>query len=670
MKKGLFTLLALCAFTAVHATYYLHETFSQTEGALTTAKFDAANLKDWMYTAGFSGDKIPATINVVEGNLTYANYATKEVGNRLVLGTNATTSSVTAFRNFTASDAFIKSGSVFVSAIIRIDSLRTPVNGVDNVANSNGGYILGMGMNTSQQYARIYTKTEVDKDNNPVGFKFGVAKLNESIDDVKFGETVYEAGKDYLVVVEYTFISDEGVSQDEKWYNDIVSLYVNPTAVQSETPTIFTKHTNKQDANGISLITLTEGKAQQGRIYIDELKVATDWASLFNEDIEPAKEPQISITPFPNIFEETILKVGETYTATITVKGEDIEAETVTLTSNHPDEVTFSKSTFTPAELAAGVEVTITAKPTEPTFYGELILLFTCGEKEKKFSIEWVVVAETKCATIAELAAAYELGDGQGSLMLNFTGEAIVTYAFTFGRGWQQSVCVILEDESGACVIDRGYNFFDYNTEEDLLAIGNKVTGLELTDGQNFLQANESAQQTGFKVLSKGNQPQPKTISLFDMADHVFELVTIEEPITFMPEDGVTTFDPAKEVDDNNGWGMAVIMDASAGEDLNFDVSITTATEEVWTDESDEPELVYVCDLMNTTIPTDAVTLSGIVWNEAFELRLRGKQDIKSGATAVENTLTETAAKKEIRDSQLLIRKGDKLYNVLGTQIH
>lgn len=667
MKKGLFTLLALCAFTAVHATYYMHETFSQEQGALTAAKFDAANLKDWMYNSGRGGDLIPATMKVVEGNLTYSGYATKQVGNRLVLGTNADANSMVAFRNFTASDAFIKSGSVFVSAIIRIDSLRTPVSTIDNSAHSNGGYILGMGLNTLQQFARLYTKTVVDGDNNPTGFLFGVGKFNEGISDVKFGESVYEAGKDYLVVLEYTFISDAQGATDAD-FNDIVSLYVNPTAVQSETPTVFTLNTDKADIAGISMITLTEGKAQQGRIYIDELKVATDWASLFNETIEPAKEPQISITPFPNIFEESILKVGDTYTATITVTGEDIESDSVTLTSNHPDEVTFSKSTFTPAELAAGVEVTITAVPAEPTFYGELNLLFTCGDKEKKFSIDWVVVAETKCATIADLAAAYKLGDGEGSLMLNFTGEAIVTYAFTFGRAWQQSVCVILEDESGACVIDRGYNFFDYNTEEDLLAIGNKVTGLELTDGPKFLQANESAQQTGFKVLSKGNQPHPKTISLFDIGEHMFELVSIEESITFLPKAGVTTFDPAKEVTDNNGWGKAVVVIASAGEDLIFDASITTATEEVWTDESDEPELVYVCDLMNTTIPTESVTLSGIVWNFG-ELRLRGQQDIKSGATAVENIMTETAAKKEIRDNQLLIRKGDMLFNILGTEI-
>lgn len=671
MKKGLFTLLALCAFTAVHATYYLHETFSQTEGALTTTSFSAENLDDWMCGSSWGSPVHPTTIKVVEGNLTYADYATKEVGNRLVLGT--TNAARYAFRNFTPSDAPITNGSCFLSAIIRIDSLRTPATGGDNYAERMGGFLfsLGNGTNTTQLCARLFAQT-VLTDGVPSGFKLGVAKLNEGMTDVVFGETVYEAGKDYLVVVEYQFVN-------EKDDDDIVNLYVNPTSTQPDEPTVFTKCEKKTDMENISLLTIVEGSNQQGRVYIDEVKVATDWASLFDEDAEVYKFPKLNIDPFPITFTEGAMKVGETYTTTITITGSNLEAETITLACDREDEVTITPATLTREEIEAdeGVKVTLTAAPAKQALGDELLLTLTCGETDKTFIVEWSAYEEMAFETIAEMRDVVdELGSGEGTLALNFTGEALVTYAFFYGRSPMLTEFVVLQDETGAIVLNRTNQFIDYETEEgeDLLAVGNIVTGLELTDAQSSLMANPSAAQADFKVLSKNNEITPLSISAVEMPLHPFEFVTIKEEVTFQPAEGVTIFNPNRNYTskDSNGWGNAIKVAATITDpvygDYEFDVTITNATKVVWIDD-ETSETVYACDLVNTTIPTEAVTLSGIVWNDE-ELRLRGKQDIKSGATAVENTLTETAAKKEIRDSQLLIRKGDKLYNVLGTQIH
>ena len=276
MRKGLLSLLAIIfAFTTVHAATLLHEPFSQSTGSsFTTATFDANNKTAWMYTTSWGTAAPPKTIKVTAGNMTMTNNGYMSSGstasNRLELGTS-TSGARYAFHNFTSQ----KSGSVFLAAIVNVAELRDYKESTDKYAERSGGYLfcLGNGTTATQQTARVYTRT-VMKDGVAVGFNLGVGKLNESMSEVVFDTIVYQKGVDYLIVVEYQFSNDK--KDDDK-----INLYVNPSKSRQEATIKEFTNTQKTDIANISLVGIAEGNAQQTKVYIDELKVATDWASLF-----------------------------------------------------------------------------------------------------------------------------------------------------------------------------------------------------------------------------------------------------------------------------------------------------------------------------------------------------------------------------------------------------
>ena len=227
MKKGLLSLLAIIfAFTTVHAATLLHESFSQSVGdPLATTQFSETNTSAWMYTPSSGTAAPPNTIKVTNGNMTMTNNGYMASGttasNRLTLGTSSSTRY--AFHNFTSQ----KSGSVFLAAIVNVAELRDYKESTDKYAERSGGYLfcLGNGTTATQQTARVYTRT-VMKDGVAVGFNLGVGKLNERMSEVVFDTIVYQKGVDYLIVVEYKFVSGT--------YNDVINLYVNPSKSRQE----------------------------------------------------------------------------------------------------------------------------------------------------------------------------------------------------------------------------------------------------------------------------------------------------------------------------------------------------------------------------------------------------------------------------------------------------
>ena len=522
--------------------------------------------------------------------------------NRLTLGTS--TSARYAFHNFTSQ----KSGSVFLAAIVNVAELRDYKESTDKYAERSGGYLfcLGNGTAATQQTARVYTKT-VMENGVAVGFKFGVGKLNESMTDVVFFDQVYQKGVDYLIVVEYQFVSGT--------YNDKINLYVNPSKSR-QVPTIAgVTNSNKTDFSAISLVGIAEGNAQQTKVYIDELKVATDWASLF-PGVESAPDPYIDITPATVNLTDGIMEIGQTYSTTITLKGAYLKNNTVTLENDRPDEVTLSKTTFTKAEIESGAQVTITAKPNKIALGQTLRLTISCGELERVLKISWNANRLIECPTVAALNEAFALGTGEQMLNVKFTGEALVTYSFRYGKTPMLYNLVVLQDATGACVISRDSVYFDGTTDQ--MAVGNKVTGMQLTDGSTCLLTNDSIAQPNFKVNSTGNPVIPAVISVFEMAQHHFELVTINKT-TFQPAAGVTTFDVSLQnvKNDSHGWGKCAKVNATAS-GTTFVTSITNSVDD---------NGAHICDLVGQTIPTNAVNATGLVWGDA-ELRIRNKSDL------------------------------------------
>ena len=663
MKKIFTLVVALCTLTAVHATYYLHESFEQAEGKLVNTMFTDENLTDWMQLAAGA----PDSMVVVNKNLTFAGYATTGVGNCVQYGINSELNgSRLAIRNIVPQDVAIKSGSCYAAAIIKVDSLHV-LTANDDYVTQRAGYLFALGDEYRNAYARLYARTVNDETGKPKGYQLGIGKYNEALDQLKFAETVYNTGETHLVVVEYVFV--DGV------YNDSINLFVDPSA-DTTVPTLVNVYENRGDISSISRFILSESSCQQGKVFIDEIKVATDWASLFNEAAEPVKLPVLAVTPaYPSFTEnDEPMEVDSTYTTTITITGQNLTGD-VTLSSTRPDELTLSKTTLTKAEIEAdgGVEVVLTAKPTAIAANEEVNISLTDADSNvlKAISITWTAIKPVICKTIAELNAAMEDATGEAALTLNFTGEAIVTYSFVVPSKWgMSSSMVILQDATGACLMDRSSVFYDYDedwNETDLLPVGAKVTGLDLTDYTNgkilFLMPNQSSQQPDFEVLGSG-EISPRVVTPAELINHPFELVTLQN-VTFVPEATVTKFDIAKAEADANGMGSAVLVDLKQGETI-ITANVSAATSYDWETEVEVPE----SNLIGTTIPTDPADVTGIVW-AADEIRLRSTDDIKAATTAIHNAAlsSEEGIEKFVRDGQLIIRMNGVEYNVLGAEI-
>ena len=665
MKKIFTLVVALCTLTAVHATYYLHESFEQAEGKLVNTMFTDENLTDWMQLAAGA----PDSMVVVNKNLTFAGYATTGVGNCVQYGINSELNgSRLAIRNIVPQDVAIKSGSCYAAAIIKVDSLHV-LTANDDYVTQRAGYLFALGDEYKNAYARLYARTVNDEAGKPKGYQLGIGKYTEALDQLKFAETVYNTSETHLVVVEYVFV--DGV------YNDSINLFVDPS-VDTTVPTLVNVYENKGDISSISRFILSESSCQQGKVFIDEIKVATDWASLFNEAAEPIKLPVLAVTPaYPSFTKnDEPMEVDSTYTTTITITGQNLTGD-VTLSSTRPDELTLSKTTLTKAEIEAdgGVEVVLTAKPTAIAAYEPVNISLTDADNNvlKTISITWTAIKPVICKTIAELNAAMEDATGEAILTLNFTGEAIVTHSFVVPSLWgMPNSMVILQDATGACLMDRSSAFYDYDdawNEIDLLPVGAKVTGLDLTDYTNgeilFLMPNQSSQQDNFKALGTG-EITPQVVTSAELINHPFELVTLQN-VTFAPEATVTKFDIENKEADANGLGTAVLVDLKQGETV-ITASVDAAL--VWPDDPSAEEQVPASNLIGTTIPTDPADVTGIVWT-ADEIRLRSTDDIKAATTGINNAAlsSEEGIEKFVRDGQLIIRMNGVEYNVLGAKL-
>ena len=265
MKK-IFTCLVVAAMSLsnVQAKLILHESFDRAVGNLHIGLNTdmGTNTEDWW---SYSGDK--NFIQVAEGSLAWEGFAAAK-GNKAEL--NIFSSAADDLRQF----AQVNSGKVFLAAIINVDELKS---------SATSDYCLSLGSATSSgMYARLYTKS-VKEEREWKGFKRGVGKNNESNTYIRMTEEVFEAKKDMLVVLEYEFIDGEK--------NDEARLYINPTKQTSAPSIVCVQDTvsgsgaaqganAKNDADFIASVDLRQG-SNTPKIFIDEIKVATSWADLW-----------------------------------------------------------------------------------------------------------------------------------------------------------------------------------------------------------------------------------------------------------------------------------------------------------------------------------------------------------------------------------------------------
>lgn len=279
MKK-IFTLVcaAIMSLSAVNAKLIFQESFDGKNGAVGQLSAGATNSEEFF--DGFSYEETrwwtalgsSNYIQVAEGSLSYAGYQTTGLGNKAYLYS----SGADDVRSF-ASQA-VTSGKVYMAAIINIETPK---------AKADPDYILSLCDHANSYYlGRLYTKS-VQIDGAWSGFKMGVAKNNESATYIRYTEEVFEPNKNYLVVLEYEFVDGEK--------NDIARLYINPTKATTAATLECVQDTvtgggmkqgasNQADAGiyGIFGAFLRQG-TNTPKVFVDEIKVATAWADLWQE---------------------------------------------------------------------------------------------------------------------------------------------------------------------------------------------------------------------------------------------------------------------------------------------------------------------------------------------------------------------------------------------------
>ena len=511
MKKLFTFLFALVAFTlSTHAELKFHESFNRTVGTdLRSDDFvenTTTDVNNWYTYSGTSG-----YIQVVAGNLTFDGYASEGVGNSVKLLSGFIADDLRLFTPVSNTAG----KKVYAGALINVSELK---------ASNSSDYFLAFGNTTlGNDFARLYVKSVKDAEGNYVGFQMGITKNSET-SYIGWADGTFSTNTTYLVVLEYEFVSGDK--------NDIARLYINPTSATTTASAVSSSTvTTQADAANIQSFKLRQGSNTPAGVIVDEIKVATTWAELFETSEGGGEEP----TPTePVIVVDKVITIkdpsfsctftGETYTKTLTVMAENL-TEDITLTSSS-DELTLSTTTIAKddADLAEGKEITLTLTPTNasPEEGSTATITLTSGTLSETVTVNWAAMALTQCADVATLKAAGAAGEGW-DVLAKFTGEAVVT--FIESKMSEGTTFYTIQDATGAVNIDASYWMG--------VTLGDKVSNILTLNGemawgiQPFM-----AMDSKVTIVSRENKVTPQEITLAELkanaADYLLELVVVK----------------------------------------------------------------------------------------------------------------------------------------------
>lgn len=620
MKKLLLLATALLTLSTAHAELILHESFDRPVGNLNVGNTPAANNTDWYSFSGTSN-----YISVVEGSLSYEGYA-EAAGKKVELVGNGADD----LRQF----APITSGKVYVAAIINVDSLKP---------SGSAEYFLSLGdASNSNMWGRLYYRSVDKVGDNFTGFNLGVTKYTESSTAYGWADQKLLPKTDYLVVIEYEFVDGEK--------NDTVRLYINPTKSNKQSVSQCVQNyvsgtgkqngaSGKDDASKIASVNLRKAAATPGRVYVDEIKVATAWENLFaGESGEtPVEEPEITATPAILQFGGQVF-VGSRYTTKFVVKGKDLKGD-ITL-SNKNSELTLDKTTIAKADAESenGVEVTATLIPVKSSTEGyitwrDTVSLVSEGATTAIVTTSWWTNPLVRCATVAELNAEAAKASGWDYVYIKFMGKAVVSYQYN-----QSGIKLYIQDATAGVLISDTY-WGDAVKQGD--SISNFIVYADPSNavgGMMYI----GTQGAAIDVLSHNNEVTPKVVTLAELqanpANYLCQLVKVEG-VTFANTDAFASGDVVNQ-----------------GE--------TTAT----------INLIEGNDLIGTAKPAKADIIAISSTTTGKVLRVRGKQDVVAAPTAIENIAADSEVEiytvsgmrvSELQPGVNIIRQGNKTFKVV-----
>jgi hypothetical protein len=262
-------LILFCAIvsTSVQADLFFFEPFSESifpEGFLLGKPHTSDEAKNG-WTSGNSASDRGSSYVSSSAALSYEGLAAEPNSHGVVRTANTYTSNRNAGKPFGTT---IVDGSVYCSFLMKVVSLPTEKRCLLSLNHADG----------SSRFNKPTASVWLDSD--------GCLLIGKTSDANTPDKTASIGDDTVFVVLKYSF--KEGQNNDE------VALYVNPKPGQSEPtqPVLLTSH--GEDARKLMLIGLPQNGvngghgADSGQIYMDEIRVGTQWA-----DVTPAAKAQV-----------------------------------------------------------------------------------------------------------------------------------------------------------------------------------------------------------------------------------------------------------------------------------------------------------------------------------------------------------------------------------------
>jgi len=497
MKKIFTLLVALTTFAiGLNAEVLLKDSFNYTVGDLTKTDMlpGPVTNAEWFYTTTTA-----TKIQVIDTALTFNGYCSKPSAKAMQFKGN-TNKAIRAIKAVTEK-------SVYYSMILRVQEIKTSTTKDGIIMLQNNG-------STAVGYS--WAQLRYLNDNTAGKFQLGITKTNEN------GVRWISLPKDstMLIVVRYDFIAGEK--------NDECYLWVNPTKTSEGTPTSWCVQdtanadkttqwgaNQKADASSLDRFMLKPA-AHTPNIIIDELRVTTTWAELF----ETGGGSQSELGVSPASISESFMYQGDSKTYTINVTGQKL-TDDVTI-SNTNAEVSLSSAKITKAAAEEGATITATINANKAGVQKDTITLVS-GTIIEKIPVAWETIEVTACANIAALKTA----GATPYSYVRLTGEAVVTRDTTISSTRE----IYIEDASGAAKLVDAYS--KWTSVSNLK--GQKITGMVLMSDEILLGVIPFNPATAPTAKGAG-EITPQVVTLAELqanaADYLLELVQVQK-VTF-----------------------------------------------------------------------------------------------------------------------------------------
>ena len=533
------------------------------------------NQGGWVRYAG----NTEAPIQVLDKALTYVGYNDEAPAKCVKLGN--TKSGEDLMVRFTDDDEGVKSGNVYFSAVINVESQPSGNCYVLALAPRTNKSVITEGINPVE-LGRLYIGKGDNDDEVKVGVERGGAKPVYSANPLKLNQA-------YLVVLRY-----EINAQNPKYDN--VYLYVNPANLSKEpsAPDAYIDGINTTGSgmgnNGLQGFELRQGTnatVTAPEMYVASVRVSDTYAGLFGKG-EEDKTPAFKASKKSLVLEQVY--TGDEYNETITVTGENLTGD-VTVESSSPA-VTVSPATLSAADVMSGdgAKLKISVAYTDGE-QNAIVTLKSEGAADQQIKISWTGYTIPEVKTIKELYSK----DPEAGEVYRYSGEATISFV---DKGATKPV-YYLQDATGAITISDEWGTLtttDYNA-------GDKLTGTILGVQSSFGTMSAVAYNTNLgKVLSTGNTVTPVEATLSQLkaspADYMQQLVKVKD-LKFKDVAEGTTF--------TEGMTQPVVTDG---------------TEEA------KVRIFKGTSLIGKNIPTGDITLVGLFTSKAMIIGPRGIEDI------------------------------------------